>query len=270
MPEANELFQLKRLIFFKRAAGALFVLSLPFYIYNFLYDQTLFGFMTLFLMGLVMLYLRHSRMPGKVCYRSLCALLSGMILLLLYHQADRGMELNYVFTLILPLMYYKLLGKNEGLIWSLLYLIPVSAVNVGTHLSYIGDGVPLRTVALAMIFLLSYLAVTVISYQIEAAFKAVYEELISINSQLREKHEQLLQAQREIRTLQSFMSMCMHCKRVKDEQSGYVDVSTYIHTHTDTDVSHCLCPDCLRELYPDIAESVLRNSESERSSGQSH
>jgi hypothetical protein len=33
-------------------------------------------------------------------------------------------------------------------------------------------------------------------------------------------------------------------------------VETYIHQHSEADFTHGICPDCARELYPDLYDEV--------------
>ncbi|MHB8764441.1 MAG: hypothetical protein ACYDA8_08935 [Deferrisomatales bacterium] len=49
--------------------------------------------------------------------------------------------------------------------------------------------------------------------------------------------------------------MCAGCKKIRDDQGRWRDVAVYLLEHTGTTVSHGLCPDCLRERYPEFSES---------------
>ena len=41
-------------------------------------------------------------------------------------------------------------------------------------------------------------------------------------------------------------------KKVRDDKGYWEQVDSYIMKHTDTKVSHSLCPDCAKKLYPDL------------------
>jgi hypothetical protein len=57
------------------------------------------------------------------------------------------------------------------------------------------------------------------------------------------------QLQREVNMLQSILPVCMGCKRIRDEQDAWQTVDVYVSLHTDSTVSHGLCPDCAKSLY---------------------
>lgn len=57
----------------------------------------------------------------------------------------------------------------------------------------------------------------------------------------------------EVKTLQGFLPICAHCKKIRDDSGYWQQIESYIQTHTDTKFSHGICPDCVNELYPDFA-----------------
>jgi hypothetical protein len=64
---------------------------------------------------------------------------------------------------------------------------------------------------------------------------------------------------REIRILEGFIPICAHCKKIRDFEE-WAPLEQYIRDHTLADFTHSICPDCLRKLYPDIAEGILSRS----------
>jgi hypothetical protein len=69
----------------------------------------------------------------------------------------------------------------------------------------------------------------------------------------------LQQALADIRTLEGLIPMCASCHRVREDDDFWRGVDSYLTTHTDATVSHALCPDCVRRLYPELADDVLRS-----------
>jgi hypothetical protein len=51
--------------------------------------------------------------------------------------------------------------------------------------------------------------------------------------------------------------MCSCCRKVRDDRGYWQQVEQYISEHSDARVSHGMCPDCIRRMYPDIADEVL-------------
>jgi hypothetical protein len=44
---------------------------------------------------------------------------------------------------------------------------------------------------------------------------------------------------------------------VRDDKGYWNQIETYIRDHSDTQFSHGLCPDCVRQLYPEFSDEIL-------------
>jgi sigma-B regulation protein RsbU (phosphoserine phosphatase) len=64
------------------------------------------------------------------------------------------------------------------------------------------------------------------------------------------REEELEQALQEIKVLRGILSICAHCKRIRDEQGKWNSVESYIKGHSEADFSHMICPDCLDRHFP--------------------
>lgn len=58
--------------------------------------------------------------------------------------------------------------------------------------------------------------------------------------------------QKQIKTLHGLIPICAKCKRIRNDEGYYEKLELYISQHTDADFSHGLCPDCLKELEPEL------------------
>lgn len=56
----------------------------------------------------------------------------------------------------------------------------------------------------------------------------------------------------ELIKLRGLIPMCAHCSKVRDDDQYWRDLREYIESRPDLCVSHGLCPECRRELYPDL------------------
>ncbi|HET6485775.1 MAG TPA: hypothetical protein VFH83_05120 [Spirochaetia bacterium] len=63
---------------------------------------------------------------------------------------------------------------------------------------------------------------------------------------------ELRQALSEVKTLRGLLPICSRCKRIRDDSGYWNRIETYIRDHTDARFTHGICPDCARELYPDV------------------
>ena len=62
----------------------------------------------------------------------------------------------------------------------------------------------------------------------------------------------LQQALSQIRILSGLLPICARCKKIRDDQGYWNQIEVYIREHSDADFSHGICPDCSRELFPDV------------------
>lgn len=70
-------------------------------------------------------------------------------------------------------------------------------------------------------------------------------------------HVELKRAREEIKTLQAMLPICSFCHKVRDEKGYWESIERYISAHTDTEFSHSVCADCLKEKYPDFCEDLV-------------
>jgi hypothetical protein len=91
----------------------------------------------------------------------------------------------------------------------------------------------------------------------------VIEEIRDISKLL--KLETVINSLRnEVKLLQGLLPICASCKKIKDDEGYWKEVENYIAERSDAKFSHSICPDCLKELYPEIA----RKMEEKKSSGK--
>jgi PAS domain S-box-containing protein len=57
-----------------------------------------------------------------------------------------------------------------------------------------------------------------------------------------------------VKTLQGLLPICSSCKRIRDDRGYWTQVEFYIEEHTGAEFSHGLCPNCAKNLYPDLYE----------------
>ena len=54
----------------------------------------------------------------------------------------------------------------------------------------------------------------------------------------------------QIKTLEGILPICSYCKRIRDDKGYWGQVDKYISSHTDTQFSHSVCPDCMDKEFP--------------------
>jgi PAS domain S-box-containing protein len=67
---------------------------------------------------------------------------------------------------------------------------------------------------------------------------------------------ELQQALSKVKRLSGFIPICASCKKIRDDTGYWNDIERYISERTETQFSHGICPDCIRKLYPEIADEI--------------
>jgi hypothetical protein len=76
-----------------------------------------------------------------------------------------------------------------------------------------------------------------------------------MNRILGEKNKRLIDYLMELQTLRGLVPICMHCKSIRDFQGSGHPIEHYWTRYPEADFSHGLCPDCLKERYPNYFEN---------------
>jgi CheY-like chemotaxis protein len=80
----------------------------------------------------------------------------------------------------------------------------------------------------------------------------VGERVLTLESTLAGRIAELKIALDHVRQLQGLLPVCMHCKRTRDQGDIWHELETYIQDQTGAVFSHGLCPECMKEHYPEI------------------
>lgn len=102
-------------------------------------------------------------------------------------------------------------------------------------------------------------------------FKRLNELVDTIDGQkqkIEERSTELIQANqeleaaiKEIKTLHGLLPICAKCKKIRDDKGYWQLLEDYLEHHTEAELTHGLCPDCISELYPEVADRVIKKME---------
>ena len=82
------------------------------------------------------------------------------------------------------------------------------------------------------------------------------KERISIEKQRDRSIVELTQALAEVRSLRGILPLCSFCKKIRDDKGYWEQVDVYIHKHSQADISHSICPQCMKQHYPDEFDEI--------------
>ena len=64
-----------------------------------------------------------------------------------------------------------------------------------------------------------------------------------------------------VEAIGGLLPICAHCKKIREDDGAWVSIEKYISDHSEAEFSHGLCPDCVKELYPQYAQRLSEEKE---------
>ncbi len=77
--------------------------------------------------------------------------------------------------------------------------------------------------------------------------------VVQLQTALAERVAELEEAWARIERLEGIVPICMYCHKIRDEEGRWQRLERYIDEHSDAQLSHGICPDCMSEHYPEYA-----------------
>lgn len=90
--------------------------------------------------------------------------------------------------------------------------------------------------------------------------KKEIEKRILIEAEKEQLIRDLTKALDEIKTLRGILPLCSFCKKIRDDSGHWEQVDIYILKNTKADISHGICPDCMKIHYAEYCS--VEDSES--------
>lgn len=64
---------------------------------------------------------------------------------------------------------------------------------------------------------------------------------------------QLQEALEKVKVLSGLLPICASCKKIRnDDNDSWQQIEDYIASHSEAEFTHGICPDCARQLYPEL------------------
>ena len=165
------------------------------------------------------------------------------------------------------------MGLQAGMICTAVYGLIIASMSylwISGHLAFPGDANQyIRLGSVWATLGAAFLITTAILFISAAGFLRDLTELLDTVDEQKRKIEErsveltranreLEKAMKDIKTLSGLLPICSNCKKIRDDQGYWQQVEQYLENHSQATFTHALCPGCIKELYPDIADKVLR------------
>jgi hypothetical protein len=95
---------------------------------------------------------------------------------------------------------------------------------------------------------------TILTYR--AGMRKLIENVNSQKDKLEKSNQDLQHALSEVRALRGILPLCSFCKKIRDAKGYWKPVDEYIYEHSEADISHSVCPECMKEHYPEEYEEI--------------
>ena len=81
---------------------------------------------------------------------------------------------------------------------------------------------------------------------------------ITLRKRIEEERRKLIydlqDALSKIKRLQGLLPICASCKKIRDDKGYWNELEAYISEHSEAEITHGFCPDCLKNLYGVVLE----------------
>ena len=64
---------------------------------------------------------------------------------------------------------------------------------------------------------------------------------------------------KRIKILEGFISICANCKKIRNSENKWEQMEKYVTEHSLAQFSHGICPDCAKELYPNLHIDTIKS-----------
>jgi hypothetical protein len=175
---------------------------------------------------------------GRVTCFSLahCVILADMLRVLRRYRLGTH-DASRVLAMICCLISMLFFALRGAVVW----LYPAQSLD---------QGHPLVTTWSLLFFPLGLVALVFGLVSLAAARFA--HEAEQSQAELAQANRQLQEALDNVRTLRGLLPICSGCKKIRDDQGQWQVMEGYIQRHSEASFTHGLCPECMRQIYPNL------------------
>ena len=86
-------------------------------------------------------------------------------------------------------------------------------------------------------------------------FKNIIElhlQILYINQIMGDKNKSLTDYINDLKKFKGMIPICANCKKIRENDNSWELLETYLSKHPEINFTHTLCPECVKELYPDM------------------
>ena len=164
---------------------------------------------------------------------------------------------EYIISLILIgaiiLLFQKRKEFDEGVFQILIASIAVTIASELAFTFYIhayGFSNLIGHILKIISFYLIYKAI--IETGLVRPYDLLFRNLKKSKENLRYERDNLQKALAKVKKLSGLLPICAHCKKIRDDKGYWNQIEAYIRDHSEADFSHSICPECVKNFYPEF------------------
>ena len=73
----------------------------------------------------------------------------------------------------------------------------------------------------------------------------------------KQAERELNDARSKVKVLSGMLPICMHCKKIRDDQGYWKQLEAYVSDHSEAEFSHGICSECMEKIYPEYADENI-------------
>ncbi len=131
------------------------------------------------------------------------------------------------------------------------HLLAILAGQIVYFAALVNDGL-VGAGAYSFVYVSEYAYLVVImtmAHALLGRFVDLHRSVETANATLEERVREALA---HVKVLRGFIPICASCKKMRDDQGFWTRLEEYLTEHSEASLSHGICPDCARQLYPDL------------------
>ncbi len=105
-----------------------------------------------------------------------------------------------------------------------------------------------------LFWLLGLAAIGVSAIHINGRIRERVNAQEELEGKVVERTAALQKALDDVKTLKGFIPICSHCKKIRNDQGYWEQLEKYLYEHSDVQLSHGICPDCIEKYYPEYTD----------------
>lgn len=91
--------------------------------------------------------------------------------------------------------------------------------------------------------------------------KRLEREVHERTAQLEQAVQSLQQALDQVRALSGLLPVCAWCHKLRSDLGYWQHVDEYLQDHTDLELTHGICPDCMRQHFPRTKPAEVKTND---------